>query len=699
MLALGESRTGGGMKRIVLRWMCIYRVLLLLMALTGVNSTIPAAIAERYSADDLLSMNLEELANVKVTTLSKREETYMETAGAVFVITHDDIRRSGVRSIPDALRLAPGLQVSQTNANQYQIGIRGQTDFWTDLLLVMVDGRPIYNTTFSGVWWVAQNYPLEEIERIEIVRGPGGAIWGSNAVNGVINIITKEAGASQGLRITTGAGSEEAGFGNISFGASSGNVDYRVYAMRETRDGGLSQDGLDDMPDFRRMKQQGFRLDWKAGKSTKVSLHGDAYQIHSGQYGYWMPDPTVGNGTNTVTDSLNAFNGKNLVFRVEQELVPDIDFKGQLFYDQYKVNTLIIREKKETFDADFQLDFSDVMNQNISVGTNVRRLRSQFNNTPQFQMPTRTTGLTSFFINDELSLWDGMFRIIAGLKVEKNSYTKWESQPTIRTIVSDDNWALWASASKVARTPNDMENGLLWNRKVSGWCPPPTAVTPGSACVVKQIGDDSAQTEHVKSYEIGVRLRPTEKSLIEITAFKIIYKGILDTWQDRTNWPVNVATGITYEYLTNVLNGKGDGFEANFRIEAFDKLTLKGSYSYLHQNFVAYPVVDGQSTDTALTNKFQDPRSRFHLGISWDPMKILEFDANIYFNGPFRDGSVKGNHRLDLRVAIKPIEGLEISIVGQDLMNLKHLENENNSMQYATLQQQRWYIQATYLYN
>ncbi|WP_236075319.1 TonB-dependent siderophore receptor [Mariprofundus sp. EBB-1] len=678
------------MKRIVLRWMRI-RVLLPLMVAVGI-SAIPAVSAERYSADDLLSMDLEQLANVKVTTLSKREERYMATAGAVFVITSDDIRRSGVRSIPDALRLAPGLQVSQTNANQFQVGIRGQTDFWTDLLLVMVDGRPIYNTTFSGVWWVAQNYPLEEIARIEIVRGPGGAIWGSNAVNGVINIITKKAGASQGLRITAGEGTEETGFGNISYGASSGDVDYRLYAMRETRDGGLSGNGLNDMPDFRRMKQQGFRLDWNASASTKVSLHGDAYQIHSGQYGTWMPNPTVGNASNAQINSLNAFSGKNIVSRVETDIASNVSLKGQLFYDQYKVHTQIIREKKETFDGEFQVDFSDILNQNISVGTNVRRLRSHFNNTPQFQMPTRTTGITSFFINDELALFDGMFRIIGGLKLEKNSYTTWESQPSIRTIVSNDNWAVWASASRTVRTPNDMENGLSWNRKASGWCTPPRV------CLVKQTGDGRAKSEHVKSYEVGARLRPTEKSLIELTAFKTIYKGVLDTWQDKSNLATNAATGITYEYLTNVLNGKGDGFEANFRVEAFDELTLKGSYTYLHQVYVDYPVKDGETKWTVLSNKFQDPRSRFHVGLSWDPTKMLEFDANVYFNGPFRDGSVNGNHRLDMRVGIKPIEGLEISFVAQDMMNLKHFENENNSMQYATQQQQRWYMRATYLY-
>ena len=263
------------------------RFLFLLLLVPGL--CLPALAADRYSPDDLLSMSIDELVNVKVTTLSKHEEKYMGTAGAVFVISSDDIRRSGARSIPDALRLAPGLQVSQSNMNQFQIGIRGQTDFFTDLLLVMVDGRPIYTTTFSGVWWVAQNYPLEDIERIEIVRGPGGAIWGSNAVNGVINIITKSAGASQGLRITGGGGTADKGFGNISFGSHAGNMDYRFYAMNELRGGGLPTQGGaahpslyrkgENTPDFRRMNQQGFRLDWGADRSTRVTLHGDAYQV------------------------------------------------------------------------------------------------------------------------------------------------------------------------------------------------------------------------------------------------------------------------------------------------------------------------------------------------------------------------------------------------------------------------------------
>ncbi|OIO71259.1 MAG: TonB-dependent receptor [Zetaproteobacteria bacterium CG1_02_53_45] len=679
------------MKSDILRCKCAF--LLLSLAVAVGACSVGATAAERYSPDDLLSMNMEDLVNVKVTSLSKREESYMSTAGALFVISNDDIRRSGVRSIPDALRLAPGLQVSQTNANQFQIGMRGQGDFWSDLLLVMVDGRPVYNTTFSGVWWVAQNYPLEEIERIEIVRGPGGAVWGSNAVNGVINIITRQAGASQGLRVTAGTGTEETGFGNISYGARAGNLDYRLYAMRETRDTGLALNVATETPDFRRMKQQGFRLDWQADASTKVSLHGDAYQIKTGQFGYWMPNPAPLNFIE-FTNSLNGFNGKNLVLSMEKELASNVTFKGRLFYDQFKLHTKIIREKKETFDGDFQLDFADVLNQNISVGTDIRRMSSHFDNTPQFQMPSRTTGLASFFINDELSLFDGLFRIIGGVKVERNSYTRWETQPSIRAIVSDDRWALWAAASKAARTPNDMENGLVWNRKASG-----CVSGVGSPCVVRQIGDGRVNTEWVHAYEVGARLRPTEKSLIEVTAFKLFYKGIPDTWQDRNPANPYLVNGIIPEYLRNVLNGKGEGFEANFRVQASDQLTFKGSYTYLHQNFVDYPIKDAETKWTVLSNKFQDPKSRFHLGVSWNPLKSLEVDTNLYFTGPFREGDVTGNHRLDLRVGWKPSEAMEISFVGQDLIKLNHQENGNNSMQYASLIQQRWYAQATYSYD
>lgn len=664
-----------------------------------VVADMPVAMAtDRYSVDDLLAMSVEELVNVKVTTLSKHEEKYMSTAGAVFIISHDDIRRSGARSIPEALRLAPGLQVSQTNMNQYQIGIRGQTDFFTDLLLVMVDNRPIYTTTFSGVWWVAQNYPLEDIERIEIVRGPGGAIWGSNAVNGVINIITRHADTQQGVRISGGAGTEDKGFGNISYSSKLKGVNYRLYGMNELRDGGLGTGNHTILPkdkaspDFRRMNQQGFRLDWNTDDATQMSLHGDVYRVTTGVAGYWMPIVTTPAQAIEHYKGLNHFTGRNLVFRVEKELTSDIKFTGQLLYDQSTIDTKVIHEKKETFDGDFQLDVADVLSQNISVGMDLRRLRSRYDNTAQFQMPSRMTGLASFFINDELSLLDGHLRIIGGVKMERNSYTKWINQPSIRAIASNDDWALWVSASRAARTPNDMENGSVWNVKRS------------SGMLVKVIGPAKrAKSEKVTSYEVGARLRPNRDSLIEVTAFKIFYKGVLDTWLDSSATSLYRPQGILPVFLTNVLNGKGDGFEANFRYQPKPWITLKGSYTYLHQTYVDYPIQDAQTARTVLGNLGQDPNNRFHIGASLNPFETVELDTNLYFTGPFRADNttnvVNGYHKLDMRVAWKPIKELEISLVGQDMLKASYKSNTDSVMGYGAKIQQRYYMQALYNFN
>lgn len=661
----------------------------------------PALATDRLSVNTLLSMGIKDLVNVKVTSLSKHEERYMSTAGAVFVISNDDIRRSGARSIPDALRLAPGLQVSQTNMNQYQIGIRGQTDFFTDLLLVMIDGRPIYTTTFSGVWWVAQNYPLEGIERIEVVRGPGGAVWGSNAVNGVINIITKDAAGLRGLRFSAGAGTEDKGFGNISYGSSLGKLDFRLYGMNELRDGGLAdriiggfqpgEQGYkidDDMPDFRRMNQQGFRMDWQANNATLLSLHGDAYHITTGVSSFWMPIVTTPAQAGYNYNGLNTFNGKNLVFRIENKLRPGITLKGQLIYDQYRIDTKIVHENKETFDGEFQVDFSEILKQRISLGVNVRQLHARYDNTPQFQMPSRTTGLTSFFINDTLSLFDDLFQIIGGVKMERNSYTDWVYQPSARAIISNDYWALWVSASQAARTPNDMENGLIWNVKRS------------SNMLVKVIGDAKvAQTEKVTSYEIGGRVRPSEDMLIELTAFKIFYKGVLDTWLDTDFSNPYLAQGILPVYLTNVLNGRGDGLEVNFRYQPQWWVTLKGSYTYLHQTYVDYPIQDRQTASAIRSNKGQDPNNRFHVGVSLNPITNVELDANLYFTGPFREGAVAGYHRFDLRLAWKPKENLEIELVGQDMLQASHKSNVESVMGAESKIQQRYYMSAAYHYD
>ncbi|OIO71257.1 MAG: hypothetical protein AUJ57_07305 [Zetaproteobacteria bacterium CG1_02_53_45] len=199
-----------------------------------------SAYAEEFAqADALLDMDMQQLMNVTVTSAGKRHEKYYSTAAAVYVISNDDIRRSGAMSIPEALRLAPGVEVQQPNANQFAVSIRGHNDTLSDKLLVLMDGRALYSPTFSGVWWLVQNYPLEDIERIEVIRGPAGAVWGSNAVNGVINIITRHTRKTQGLMLSGGAGTEEKSFGSMRYGWDSKQAHYRAYAMAGNRDGGI----------------------------------------------------------------------------------------------------------------------------------------------------------------------------------------------------------------------------------------------------------------------------------------------------------------------------------------------------------------------------------------------------------------------------------------------------------------------------
>lgn len=651
----------------------------------------PAWAEQRLTAAELISMRFEELVNVTISSLSKRDEKYLSTAGAVFVISSDDIRRAGVRSIPDALRLAPGLQVSQTNMNQFQIGIRGQADFWTDLLLVMVDGRPIYNTTFSGVWWVTQNYPLEEIERIEIIRGPGGSIWGSNATNGIINVITKDAGSTQGLRITAGAGNEEKGFTSLRYGNRVGNLNYRFYGMGENRHGGLANINNavipfgQETPDFRRFNQEGFRLDWDVSESTNLSLHGDIYRMRAGQIGHWVPAITPGQ-PHIQYAWVNKFDGNNLVFRLEKKLRPDVLLKAQLFHDQYHVLTRIFNEKKSTVDAEFQVDFSRLLGQNISIGTNVRHVKSRYVNTPQMQMPDRTTKLTSFFINDEIPLFHDRLKLTGGIKMEKNSFTTWEYQPSVRAIYSEDRWAVWAAASRAVRTPNDMESGGRWNVKTTGGLP----------FLLRVVGDGSVVTEKVDTYEAGIRLRPSEQSLVELTAFRIFYKNVPDTHASAANFFVENGIVVVPVNLINMLNGNGDGVEANFRYQPRQWLTFKGSYTYLHQLYDDWPIKDAESNSTVRSTKGQDPGNRFHIGVSVDPSSQWEFDMNLYFTGPFRQGTIEGHHRLDARMGWKPTENIEISLAGRDILRYSHRENTDNSMEYSTMIQQQYYLSLTY---
>jgi iron complex outermembrane receptor protein len=248
---------------------------LLLLSLFLFWISVASSPAQDTGQTNLKQLSLEQLMNIEVTSVAKKEQRVAETAAAIFVITQEDIRRSGVTSIPEALRLAPGVEVSRIDSNKWSIGVRGFGSRLSRSVLVLIDGRSVYTPLFAGVYWEVQDTLLEDIDRIEVIRGSGGTLWGANAVNGVINIITKSAGETQGLLATAGGGSEEKGFGGFRYGGKVGqDFSYRVYGKGFRRDAQFTPH-VSDFDDWQ-MGQGGFRTDWDLRKTDHVTIQGDA---------------------------------------------------------------------------------------------------------------------------------------------------------------------------------------------------------------------------------------------------------------------------------------------------------------------------------------------------------------------------------------------------------------------------------------
>lgn len=668
--------------------------------------TPPIFAEEIYSTEELLGLSMEELMNIKVISASKREENYFDTASAVFVITHDDIRRSGARSIPEALRLAPGVEVARVNANQYAVAIRGQNDLFSDKLLVMMDGRTLYTPTTSGVFWLTQNYPLQDIERIEVIRGPSGAIWGANAVNGVINIITKNAYKTTDNFISVGGGKEEKAFGTIRLGAESDKAAYRAYLMSENRDGGIfplesvqpaAFPGGKDAPDTRRFAQGGFRADWLFDDQTDIAIHGDFYEVKAGAFGTHVPQPFIALEQPYISTA--TYRGHNLVTQAEHRLANLGSLNARLFYDQYRFDSISYGEKRDTFDIDLQYNTPKLNGNLISVGANYRYSASIISDTPTLQMPDDSMNLVSLFINDDFELIENRLRLIAGVKFEKSSYMGWQTQPHLRAIYTEEKWGLWAAASKAVRSPNMAEASVIAN------------VASGPGFVGRGVGNGGVTPEVVHSYEAGVRFHPNKSILMQLTAFRINYRGISDLNGSAADIFTTPSGMVVPYYYKNVLDGKSEGVEADITFQLTDWAKIKGTYSFLHQSYrpVASLTGDPEALATVQSTLKQSPKNRYTLGLSLDPTDSLEVDLNLYGWSLFRNDGfgpinpatglrrmVSSYNRLDARINWQATEQLDITVAGQNLLKATHREDIDSALEFSSLVQQSFYVKADY---
>lgn len=620
----------------------------------------------------LADASLEQLLNTHVTSVSKKEQQLLRTAAAVFVISQDDIRRSGAASLPDVLRMVPGVNVSQLDANASAISIRGFNDRYSTKLLVLVDGRSVYTPSFSGVHWDQLDLPLEDIERIEVIRGPGATVWGANAVNGVINIITMSSKATKGGKATLTAGSGVQPVGMVRYGDSIGaSSTYRAFAKYSRFTDTSLADGLSAGDGWSRV-HGGFRTDWSLTPHDSVTVQGDLFSNRGAQTRlHWFIAVPFDQPFNQAITSA----GGNLVAEWNHTSTGGAETSLRGYYDNYRRTDVGTPESMKTLDLDFQNHFAAGERHDIVWGGGFRAIRSGVPaGSPQIQLspPLRTDRLYSVFFQDEIALRGDLW-LTLGTKLEHNAYTGFEYEPNIRIAwAPSKRHTLWASAARAIRQPSREETSVTVEAAE-------TPLDPYTFLVVRLYGNPDFHSEELRDFEVGYRAQWTRRLSLDADAFLSFYNN-LGTFEaqppliDARTLPVRIEIPTIHYNLGSATNYGG---EASLNWIACSRWRIAPGYSWLHVN----PRLDPGSTDTLSRNVALDAAPHtFQVRSVLNVTRGLEWGQSVYWNAQFGNGKVPSHTRLDSRLAWRLGERTEVSLVGQNLLRPRFMEAGNTSI-------------------
>lgn len=587
---------------------------------------------------DLKKLSVEQLLETEVTTVSRKPQPKSEVPNAIDVITGEEIRRSGVTTIPDALRLATGVHVARTDGHTWGITARGFNRTTANKMNVMMDGRSLYSPLFAGAFWDVQHYLLEDIDRIEVIRGPGATIWGANSFSGVINIITKSARDTQGTFLMGGGGTEENGFGGVRYGGRlNESTYYRAYATYFNRDG-LRYASGDDAHDEMMLGQAGFRTD-SYFDDDLLTVQGDYYDGIFGERG--RSDSDV--------------SGGNLLSRWTRTFHEDSELTVQMYFDHTKridrthqVIASDFKETRNTFDLDVQHRFAAGERNEVVYGMEYRFSSDRISETDPavlaFDPTERALHLVSGFIQDEITLVHDYLKLTVGSKFEYNHFSGFEVQPSARIVYTPDEiQTVWAGISRAVRTPSRVDTDVR--------VPPVLFNQPAS----------NFESEELLAYELGYRVQPHKKWSIDIATFYNDYKDLRSIHPNRQGLLV----------FSNRTEGDAYGVEIAQTFQPLDWWTLRASYTFLEMDLD----VEGAnpfSFNTAMEGN--DPRHNFVVHSSLNLPYNLEFDQVLRFVDDLPEPHVPGYLVLDLRLAWEPKPGLEIAVVGQNLLDDQHPE-------------------------
>ncbi len=611
-------------------------------------------------------MNIEDLMNIKVTSVSRAEEKLSRTASAVFVIGPDDIRESGALNIPDLLRMVPGVDVAQLTSNTWAISVRGFNGRFSNKLLVLLDGRAAYTPTIGGTFWDVLNLPLEDIERIEVIRGPGGSVWGANAVDGVINIITKKADETHGGLVAAGGGNVDQGFGTVQYGGTlAKKIDYRIYTKYQNEGqtpNAVGQAGGDAW----HLQSGGFRADTSLSKSDALTVQGN---IYSGQEN--VPAThlvSISSPIPQFTDAPANLSGGYIQSVWNHTFSARTGTTLEFSYDTYQRNDAL-REGRKTANADFQEHFSWARRQNILWGLAIRYTssRSEGNFFVSLSPPSAKDYLFSSFVQDEIVLIPDRLYLTLGTKLERNYYTGWIAIPSARIAWQiNGQHMLWAAYSRPIRTPDETDEALQSN--VAEFTGP-----GGLPALIEIEGNPNSINEILTTYEMGYRTTISRRLSIDFAAYYNDYKSQQTTepgmpFLDSAPSPHLIVPMI----FGNLMFGEAHGFEISTKWKITDRWSLIPSYAFEEIHMHTEP--SSQDTTSAATAEGSSPRHSAQLRSRVTLSHGLEWNASAYFVDRIPSENIPSYTRLDTQIAWNWNEEGTFSIVGQNLQQDRHFE-------------------------
>jgi iron complex outermembrane receptor protein len=631
----------------------------------------PPALAHQddYSTDVLRDMTLEELTNVDISTASRKPEKLFGTAAAVYVITRDDILRSGATSIPEALRLAPGVEVARVGSHSWAVSVRGFNGDLSNKLLVLMDGRSVYSPLYAGVFWDVQDTLLEDVDRIEVVEGPGGTLWGANAVNGVINIFTRSAHETRGALLEAGAGNEEQGFGALRYGGQIGETgDGRAYIKAFQIDDSKRLDA-GDATDRWEMTRGGFRTDWGAPDAAdSLTIQGDIYD--GKERGVFTDEFTLGTVPAGVFTDDTQVRGGNLLGRWNRQLAANSDITLQLYYDATtREIPSTFNERRHTIDLDFQHRLPLGTNNDILWGVGFRTTSDELHNTlfATFDPDDRTDNTYSAFVQDTIGLGSDRILLTLGSKFEHNDYTGYEVQPNVRlSWLVDSSQTLWAAVSRAVRIPSRLDADLHLTAPLS---------IPGIPfpLYIQVNGNDAFDSEKLLAYEAGYRIRFGDSVSFDLATFYNDYDKLQTT---EPELPVLVlAPPLPYIALPNSLDNemRGDTYgatlSANWNVLSNWRLHLQYSWFDMQLHITA----DSQNV-TAENAAGNSPERQWAIRSFLDLPDNLSLYVDARYVDDLPNQDIPSYTAVDASIRWTTGNQLTVSLTGQNLFDDRHPE-------------------------